>query len=471
MTVQVRGIYATALTELFRDDPGVVQASKPIRERFDAEFQPEQADAVVSTTGDRQGVGIVGDGETVAQVADNIQSLGRDALAWADPTPRGAVFAGEVVDTLGSGAVVDLGEGSEGFLPYSNSPERVDDGDNLRVQVTEPAPPWGDDRPVLDATMRVQGSLATLVRGGTAATNGPALADILPTDPREGWGARWDAASDDADLDALSDALDTLNERAAAVDDALADGDAPDQAAVAPHRYFTDEATTWVWFGRESRFALDEVRREVTTTMPGHHRTKAGTNSASGAVDLVEALVDDGDVDTGESDFPFDVVARQFGPQAGDAVDIAHGKPDGRLFTLGEAAVDSVEADGTVTLRREMTPGGQYDGLGVDRQAGDVAITKVTEGRWWYPTTYEGSDGERRGTYVNVCTPVEVFPGEVRYVDLHVDVVKHADATVERVDDDELDDAVEAGHVSEALAEKARNVAASLVHGLDGSES
>ncbi|MCU4799915.1 DUF402 domain-containing protein [Halobacteria archaeon HArc-gm2] len=471
MTVQVRGIYATALTELFRDDPGVVQASKPIRERFDAEFQPEQADAVVSTTGDRQGVGIVGDAGTVAQVADDLQSLGRDALAWEDSTPRGAVFAGEVVDTLGSGAVVDLGEGSEGFLPYSNSPERVDDGDNLRVQVTEPAPPWGDDRPVLDATMRVQGSLATLVRGGTAATNGPALADILPTDPREGWGARWDAASDDADLDALSDALDTLNERAAAVDDALADGDAPDQAAVAPHRYFTDEATTWVWFGRESRFALDEVRREVTTTMPGHHRTKAGTNSASGAVDLVEALVDDGDVDTGESDFPFDVVARQFGPQAGDAVDIAHGKPDGRLFTLGEAAVDSVEADGTVTLRREMTPGGQYDGLGVDRQAGDVAITKVTEGRWWYPTTYEGSDGERRGTYVNVCTPVEVFPGEVRYVDLHVDVVKHADGTVERVDDDELDDAVEAGHVSEALAEKARNVAASLVHGLDGSES
>jgi len=134
-------------------------------------------------------------------------------------------------------------------------------------------------------------------------------------------------------------------------------------------------------------------------------------------------------------------------------VDIAHGKPDGRLFTLGEAAVDAVEADGTVTLRREMTPGGQYDGLGVERQAGDVAVTKVTEGRWWYPTTYEGSDGERRGTYVNVCTPVEVFPGEIRYVDLHVDVVKHADGTVERVDDDELDAAVDAGHVPEPRGE------------------
>jgi protein associated with RNAse G/E len=482
MTVQVRGIYATALTQLLGEDPGVVQASESIRERFDREFPPAQADAVVSTTDDRQGVGVVGDPDTVDRVVDRLCDRARDALAWPDPTPGGAVYAGEVVDTLGSGAIVDLGEvgeprsadqpdaaasgRGEGFLPHSSASRRVENGDRLRVQVTEPGPPWGKGRPVLDTTFRVQGSLATLVRGATTASNGPALADILPTDPLEGWGARWDAASDDADLDALAGALEPLTERAAVVVGGVGDDDAPDPADAAPHRYATDEATTWVWFGREARFALDDVRREVTTTMPGHHRTKAGTNSAAAAVDFVEALVADEDVDTGESDFPFDVLTRQFGPHAGDAVDIAHGKPNGSLFTLGEATVESVASDGTVTLRREMTPGGRYDGLGVERQAGDVAVTKVKEGRWWYPTTYEGNDGERRGTYVNVCTPVEVFPGEVRYVDLHVDVVKHADGTVERVDDDELDDAVDAGHVSEALAEKTREVAASLVHGL-----
>jgi predicted RNA-binding protein associated with RNAse of E/G family len=41
-------------------------------------------------------------------------------------------------------------------------------------------------------------------------------------------------------------------------------------------------------------------------------------------------------------------------------------------------------------------------------------------------------------------------------------VIKHADGTVERVDDDELDAAVEAGEVTDALAEKAWSVAASL---------
>jgi Ribonuclease G/E len=155
-------------------------------------------------------------------------------------------------------------------------------------------------------------------------------------------------------------------------------------------------------------------------------------------------------------------------------VRIDHGKPDGRAFTLGRAAVTDVDSDGSVTLRREMSPGGTYDALGVDREAGDVAVTTVKEGRWWYPTVYKTADGERKGTYVNVCTPVEAFPDAVRYVDLHVDVVKHADGTVERVDDDELDAAVAAGidaavaagNVPEPLAEQARTVAASIERAL-----
>jgi predicted RNA-binding protein associated with RNAse of E/G family len=50
----------------------------------------------------------------------------------------------------------------------------------------------------------------------------------------------------------------------------------------------------------------------------------------------------------------------------------------------------------------------------------------------------------------------------VRYVDLHVDVVRYPDGTIERVDDDELDAAVSSGAVTEALAERARSVATSL---------
>jgi Ribonuclease G/E len=194
--------------------------------------------------------------------------------------------------------------------------------------------------------------------------------------------------------------------------------------------------------------------------MPGHHRIKAGDRAASAAVDFAEAVADP------DGEFPFEAVTAAFGPREGDRVRLVHGKPDGRAFALGRAEVRSVAADGTVTVEREMSPGGTYDALGVERRAGDVAVTKLTEGKWWYPTVYRSSEGERRGTYVNVCTPVEVFPDAVRYVDLHVDVVKHADGTVERVDDDELDAAVEAGNVPSALAEKARAVAGAVENAL-----
>ena len=466
MSVRVRGIYATALTRLLSDAGiDVVQASGPIEDRFDGEFPVERAGAVVETTDDRQGVAVSGDSDAVERVHEALGDLGRDTLSWPDPLPERAVYAGEVTGTLGSGAVVDCGDG-EGFLPYSNSDERVETGDRLRVQVIEGAAPWTDGRPVLDTAIAVRGELLTLVRGGSSSTTaaGPAMLDVIPADPREGWGVSWGPASDDAEFDAIADGLKAANERAAAIDDALAGADNPDDAA--PSRQYDGGATTWVWFGRESRFGLDEQRRQVTTTMAGHHRVKAGSNSASAAVDYVETLCDDPGSD-GETDFPFAVTANQFGPRAGGSVTLGHGKPDGRLITLGRAEIKSVDDDGTVTVEREMGAGGEYDGLGVPKEAGDIAETKLKEGRWWYPTVYRDSNGEKKGTYVNVCTPVEIFPDTARYVDLHVDVLQHADGTVERVDEDELDAAVEAGDVPEELAKRARSVAAAVANALD----
>jgi Ribonuclease G/E len=189
-----------------------------------------------------------------------------------------------------------------------------------------------------------------------------------------------------------------------------------------------------------------------------------GFDAAAGGVDAAADADAGADADAADA-FPFEAVADTFGPSVGDAIAIEHGKPDGRRFALGRGEVTDRDGE-TVTVRREMTAGGDYDALGVPREAGDVAITKLVEGRWWYPTVYRSDGGETKGTYVNVCTPVELFPDAASYVDLHVDVVRHADGTVERVDDDELDAAVEAGHVPEALAGKARSVATAVERAL-----
>ena len=472
--IRVRGIYTTALTELFHENgeptTRVVRASEPIRERFDPTFAVEPADVSVETTAERQGVGVVGGTDAVPAVADRLAGVGRDSFVWTADAPAGAVFQGVVTDTLGPGAVLDLGP-TDGFLPYDNAADYVDEGDALRVQVTDPEPPWSDDRPVLDTDLVADGDLVTLrytgADGGDGGSNARTgglggaseaerLAGMLPTEVPEGWTPRWDRAADDADMEHLDAALSRAVERAETIMTAVADAD-PDEA---PGAVATPLATTWVWFGRECRFGLDDHRAAVTTTMPGHHRTKAADYAASAAVDFAEAVCEP------SGEFPFAAVTRQFGPTEGDRLALHHGKPDGRLITLGRGEVTDYDPAGEVTVRREMSPGGTYDALGVERRAGDVAITKLKEGRWWYPTVYRGEDGSRRGTYVNVCTPVEIFPEGARYVDLHVDVVKDRDGAVRRVDDDELDAAVEAGNVNEALAERARDVARAVENAL-----
>lgn len=503
--VRVRGIYATALTARLLDaGHEVVDASPPIRRRFDAAFGTDPPDVRIGTSADRQGVGASGDPDGVEAVRDLLTDAGRDALAWPDPTPPGTVLDGEVTETLGGGAVVrlrvgDEGEGAgspagtaEGYLPYGDVDARVETGDPVRVQVRESAAPWTDRRPELSGELRVGGDLVALepgsgtrvdVRNEEAARELSGMLDLLGLEPPAGWRAVWRPPAVDADTEALTAGLDSAVEAAEAlraasgdgegggvIDDGDADGPAggsalgrlDDRSRLRDAPTAAPNTGVWVWFGRESRFGLDDARRTATATMPGHHRVKSGSSDASAGVDLAEALCDP-DPDAA---FPFAVVTDAFGPAEGDALRIDHGKPDGRLITLGEGTVTDVDADGTVTVEREMTGGGTYDGLGVDREAGDVAETSLKEGRWWYPTTYRGRDGTVRGTYVNVCTPVEVFPDAARYVDLHVDVVKRPDGTVERVDDDVLDESVAAGHTPEPLAEKARSVASALENAL-----
>ncbi len=464
MNVRVRGIYATALTRRFlAADHEVVQASGPIDRRFDASFPVAPADVAAETTDDRQGVFLTGTEEAVETAADLLVDVAVDAMTWSDPAPPGAVFDATVTETLGGGAVVDLGE-REGYLPYSNVDDHVEVGDVVRVQVREPAPGWADQRSVVGTTRHAGRGMATLREDldGTrveaddeAARELAGMTDLIDVETPPGWGIEWSRAAVDADLDALETALRRAVDRAT---DLIGLPDERDP----PRRLAAPAATAWCWFGRESRFALDGTRADVTATMPGHHRIKAGAERASAAVDFVEAVCEDANRGGGEGAFPFQTVLDRFGPREGDRVALQHGKPDGSLIVLGRGEVTEVDPSGQVTVRRTASGRGTYDALGTPREPGDVATTRLKEGRWWYATAYRGEDGERKGTYVNVCTPVEVFPRAIRYVDLYVDVVKHPDDTVERVDDDELDEAVEAGYVAEDLAAKAREVASTV---------
>lgn len=438
----------------------VVDASPPIRDRFDREIDIREPAVSIETTADRLGVVVHGADSAVATVQEHLESEHLDTLAWAADTPRDAVCLGRVVGTTGGGAIVDIGP-REGYLPFDATDEYVEEGDTLLVRVERPTPPWGDDRPVLTTDMQVGGILATLVWDVSAAVVGTPdresdrelarIMDLLDVDVPPEWGISWERPAIDADLEALEEALERQRSRVEAVTSALASDSTADED---PQVLARPLSGTWLWFGRSTRFDLDDVRAGVHPTLPGHHRIKAGTRTASVAVDFAERLR------PAVSSFPDRAVFEQFGPEMGDSVEIRHGKPDGRCYALGHGTVADRDPDsGTVTVQREIRSSGTYDALGVERAPGDTATSTFREGRWWYPTTYRGSEGSLRGTYINVNTPLEVFPETVRYVDLHVDVVKWTDGEVAIVDRDALADAVRAGNVSSRLAEKARTVA------------
>jgi len=450
--VKIRGVYTTAATRLLLD-PGhdIVEASDAIRERFDAEFGDGTPEVEVRNSDDYLGLYVVGEG---AREIAEVLAAGDDSFVF-DDVAVGAARDATVEEEASSGAFVRFDDGSgRGFLPYSKVNDHIEEDDELHVTVIEEAAPWSDGNPVVAAGERVGNELVTLVRGASGArveggskedaTQLSRTAATVGAEPPEGWGVVYSRNALDAGMEELADAMNDAAERASNKND--------------------DEAA-WVWLGREGRAAYDEARSEETTTVPGHHRLKATSKEAGAGVDIAEALVNDSDP-TDEP--PFEVVARRFGPQEGDQIEIVHGKPDGRYPSLGRGEVVSAEADDdgmVVVVERRITSSGTYDALGVEREDGDIARTRFEEGARAYATVYKSAEGEKKGTYVNVCTPLEIFPDAVRYVDLHVDVIKVDDET-HVVDEDELADAVDEGIIAEDVAEEARETAETVKKGL-----
>lgn len=459
--VRVRGIYASALTALLNetDRARVVDPSSPIRARFDSDFEPGDPSVRIETTSDRLGVRMSGRPAATESVAEDLTGVGIDTFCIEEPAPRGAVLVGRIERTTRRRVIVDLGE-FEGWVPAREFDTQPDQEAALWVQIAEPTPPWAEKRPGLTRRFHAPGGLASLRHGVDAAVAetpdgqaGHELArttELLGTSVPERWGIVWRPAAIDAGMETLDRALSRVRELARSIEQTIATD--PETEAVGSG--IRPLSTRWVRFGREARFALDEYRRSVTETFVGHHRIKAAGESAATAVDFAEALSVERDA------FPFDAVTETLGPAVGEDVRIVHAKPDGEQFSLGVGTVtDRSPTKARVTVERTISSSGTYDAIGTDREPGDVATTRFPEGQWWYPTVYRGEDERPKGTYVNIATPVEIFPEAIRYVDLYVDVIRRPDGSVEIVDEDELTAAREAGTLSVELHEKALDVA------------
>jgi protein associated with RNAse G/E len=145
----------------------------------------------------------------------------------------------------------------------------------------------------------------------------------------------------------------------------------------------------------------------------------------------------------------------------GKELQIDHVKLDGRVISLSEGELLQMDpGEKRLLLKRTRFKGrGKYDGLNIQKEAGDYAITQVKQGDWFYMHNYFRRDGQLIGTYYNINTLVEFYPDRLRYVDLEIDVVCWPDGKIQIIDKEGLNRHWEAGYVSDALKERAEATA------------
>jgi len=208
-------------------------------------------------------------------------------------------------------------------------------------------------------------------------------------------------------------------------------------------------------FTKPAKNFLDQIRAKVAPTLPGHHLLKTVD---SNRVDEAEEKYAETDLQKVAQELWEELVGPYYSP--GKTVTLWHLK-------AGEPAIrqtgEVLERTGeTIILRRNFGPGGIYDGLGLPKEPGDYGFFELHLDKWWGKRRYFRADGTLIGEIYNIHTPPELLPEGIRYLDLELDLVC-VGKEICLIDEELLEKKVSEGLIPEALARRAKEVAAELL--------
>jgi len=221
-------------------------------------------------------------------------------------------------------------------------------------------------------------------------------------------------------------------------------------------------------FAALSKTELDEIRKVVNPTMEKHHYYKACGGKISSALEMAEKLIKRNYTYKDFEELFKQTVESEY-PTIGSQMEIEHVKLNGKVLHLGKALIQSLDYNDSkvsVQLHRNFMKRGVYDGLKIPKEPDDYAITDIKIGEWHFKTQYFSKHGQLKGTYVNLNTPVELYPYGIRYVDLDVDVCMWPSGKVETLDEEKLKEAIEEGLISEKLVKTFRQKLVEIIGNL-----
>jgi len=201
-----------------------------------------------------------------------------------------------------------------------------------------------------------------------------------------------------------------------------------------------------------SKRKLDACRKSITPTVKAHHYYKACGAKISSFVDMAEKLIAMGNPIKEVEELLNNMIRDNYSFDESE-IKMEHVKLNGSIVNLGSASVLSYDGSKRlIKLCRIIKGRGMYDGLEIPRESGDYAITEAKIGDWYLKTRYYSCNDYYKGTYININTPIELYPNSIRYVDLEVDLCIKPKGNVQILDEDKFEAAVREGIVSKKLS-------------------
>ena len=461
MKAKIRGNCTTALTKLLLENGfEIVQPSLTIKKRFGLLDNSSSPDIKIKDRYDLQGVRVLGTSDAVNAFQSILHSAFEDVLTRKWRVSIDGIYNGKAIESDEDTVYVDIGGGVIGRLP---KPEFVIAEDKpLLVQVERKR--IGAKQPILTMNLKIVGNYAILAQNSKVGVSlkihdlnkRAELYALGKTLAPDWWGIIWRESSANQSRETLENEITKLAEKVKILNTKAAHADAP--TLLIEGSCFMD--VEFPWFSKRD---LDKLRASVAPTLDGHHFYKSCGGDVSAALEMAEKLLEEGQ-NRGEVEESFKEQTVYEFPEEGSLVDVEHVKLSGLVFHLGQAIIESMNGK-QIKYSRIIRSDGLYDGLGVKKEAGDKAVSETEMDEWCITTEYFSNDGEWKGTYINLNTPVEIYPKAIRYVDLEVDVCIHPNGTNKILDMEKLEKALEKGFINRRLFGKIKEKAKEITEG------
>ena len=473
-TLRIRGLYAAALTSLFRQhhqDWEIVQPDDEVRACLPGDWRMDSPDVAIDERADAQGVRdtlqLSGSDDGMERVLGILQQHFTDIIIRRSGMQVGSMYLGLVglVSRERRQSIVYLGGQLSGTLPMAGPDDRGPEiGARIPVRI-EALGNGPDKRPQLSATLTLPGRYAVLsmtpavriskqINSAAARERLQQLGQSLQTN---GWGIIWRTAAQNAADEVLSEEIQGLVQQAGDLREHVS-------GAKALGYLYGGDVSTQVEMPGDAKRLCDQLRAELLPTLPGHHKYKAQGDVYGATVDALE------------KELPAEVLRNRTAPLGVLASVNAMQSPlrdtlRVQMRGLRESAAMQYEGQrvaydldaGWVEVRQELRNRDSYPaGLRLDKRPGDYTVTRFQEGSWHYVTRFYGRQGAWKADYAGIATPTAIFSDQLHLVDLGVSVCHSPEQAAELIGIESLQEQHKQGLVGATLVSKAQEEGAAL---------